>query len=162
MQLEAKFRAIFEELDRRVVKENKERKQSGALLISPVKIKVLGQTALLLSNLPFPIAGTMDLDARFDGDYLARKILSELLIPEGIYLESDDHLIWMPKDTKFHKWYEGDRVEVSIAETEAVIASKAKFKREKDKELIRNYLQYFPGAKKRLQDWSISLDWIEK
>lgn len=162
MHLDAKFKAIFEELDKRLIKENEERKKSGAILILPVKIKILGQTALLLSNLPFPIAGTMDLDARIDGDYLARKILSEILIPKGLYLESDDHLIWMPKDTKFHKWYEGDWVGVFIAETDAVIASKAKFKRGKDKELIRNYLQYFPRTKKRLQDWGISLDWMGK
>lgn len=162
MNSEAKFKVIFEGLDHRIIQENDERKQSGALLILPVKIRILGQTALLLSNLPFPIAGTMDLDACVDGDYLARKILSELLLPEGLYLESDDPLIWMPKDTKFYPFYEGGRVDVFIAEAVAVIASKAKFKREKDKKLIRNYLQYFPEAKKRLKSWGISLDWMAK
>ena len=159
MHLTQKFRAIFATLDKRLMQENKSRKKSGAILIGPVKIKILGQTALLLADLPFPIAGTMDLDAQMDGDYQARKILSEILLPEGLYLESDDHLIWMPEETKYHKWYEGNCVTVFMAEAEAVIASKTKYKRQKDKELIRTYLQHFPRAKQRLKDWGISPEW---
>lgn len=162
MNLATQFKALFKELDRRIVEAAEDQGQSGGFSISPVKIRILGQTALLLSDLPFPIAGTMDLDARVDGPYAARKILSELLLHEGLQLESDDHLIWMPENTRFHAFYKGNKVEVSIADAVAVIASKAKFKREKDRELIRNYLRTLPEKKKYLQDWGISWDWVEK
>ncbi len=160
MNLKDKFHDIFNRLDERLFEENKERRQSGALLISPVKITILGQTALLLADLPFPVAGTMDLDARINGDYLARKMLSEILLPEGLYLESDDHLIWIPKEANYEEWHRGNLLTVFVAEAVAIIASKAKFKRAKDKEMVRMYLQYFPGSESRLQEWGVSANWV--
>ena len=160
MNLKDKFHDIFNRLDEKLFQENEGRRQSGALLISPVKIMVLGQTALLLADLPFPVAGTMDLDARINGDTLARKMLSEILLPEGLYLESDDHLIWVPKEANYEEWHKGNLLAVFVAEAVAVIASKAKFKRAKDKGIVRMYLQHFPDSEQRLQEWGVSAKWV--
>lgn len=162
MGLEDRFRTIFRELDQRLAQENREREKRGAIMLVPVQIKILGQTALLLAGLPFPIAGTMDLDAQIDGDFFAKKALTEILVPQGLSLDTDSHLIWIPQDAKFQEWYRGALVRVDLAEPDAVIASKLRFKRSKDKALVEMYLRYFPRAEKRLTEWGLPADWVKQ
>jgi len=156
------LKGIFEKLEGRLAQINEERRESGGLTLAPVEIKIVGQAGLLLAELPFVIAATMDLDALIDGDFVARKELGDLLLEEGIRLESDDHLIWMPPETEYLPWFDGECIKTLVAGPVAIIASKAKFQRPKDMKLLQTYLESFPQAAERIKQWRINIDWIKQ
>jgi len=154
------LRELFQRLDEKIDQIEEENRREGLPRIKPANLKIVGQTALLLAELPFPLAATMDLDVLINGEFRVGQELAKLLETHGIRLESDSHLIWMPPETRYHPWFKGKNLSVEIAEAIAVIASKAKFKRLKDKKLIQTFLQCFPESKKRLQEWKVKTDWI--
>ena len=151
---------IFNELSESLVRETGRRSEQGGLALAPADIRIVGQCALLLADLPFPVAGSVDLDALIRGDFWVRSTLEKLLLPEGLTLDSDAHLIWMPDDTRYTPFFASPVLTVTLAEPDAVIASKCKFRRPKDRDLIRTYLQHFPGAQESLKRWKISWQWI--
>jgi hypothetical protein len=154
------LRGLFQDLEERLERIQEENRLEGLPGIKPANLKIVGQAALLLSDLPFPLAATMDLDVLMKGEFVVEQELKKLLEAQGIRLESDAHLIWMPSETRYHPWFKRENLSVEVAEAIAVIASKAKFKRPKDKKLIQTYLQCFPENKKKLEEWKIQTDWI--
>jgi hypothetical protein len=124
-------------------------------VIPPIQLKIVGQMALLIANLPFPIAATMDIDILHNLPHFAAKKLGELFLDNGLVLESDQHLIWMPEQTIYHPLFDGSYVHASVADPLYVIASKCKFKRAKDKAAIQSYCQCFPEALQKIEAMNI-------
>lgn len=162
MDFKSRLKIILDCLEERLTLEDEERQLAGGQTLGPVEVKIFGQSALLLADLPFPLAGTMDLDALVAGNFWAQKKLGDLLAEEGILLETDSHLIWIPEETQFLPFYETVRLHVFVAEPDAVIASKTKFKRAKDKKIIQTYLEHFPQSADRLNQWQVDWTWVFK
>jgi len=162
MDLGQQLRLTFQRLDDLLAAENRDRRAAGGSLLDRVKIRILGQTALLLANLPFPLAGTMDLDATVQGGSWPQKRLGEILLTQGLRLDTDSHLIWIPKNSQFRLWFEGIRVKALLIEPDAVVASKARARRPKDKALVRTYLESYPTAAARLKEWGVSYQWVQE
>ncbi|GEM_PF-5726199 len=127
---------------------------------TPLTLHIVGQMALIVSDLPIPVAGTTDLDAIGLLEYPAATLLRALLLDIGLTLETDQHLIWMPSHTKYHPWYRGPLVRVDIADPLFVIASKCKFQRAKDRALLAQYFAVFPEARKIIERMRIATSWI--
>ncbi len=138
---------IFESLNTFIEATNTENTQDGARSIPKQLIRLVGQTALLLGDLPFTVAASMDLDVVSQLDYVVSKKLAALLSQTGLTLETDGHLIWMPAETVYETIFEFSFVEVQMAKPEYVVASKFKFKRHKDELLIKKYLEHYPDKK---------------
>ncbi len=148
------FRDMFQEicgkLDAFITDYNSRILEEGGLRISRQEIKVVGQAALLLSDLPFAISGTMDFDIWNPLPYLVQKKLDALLFENKMYLDPDGPKAWMPPDTKFQLLFDFPKLQVWVADPESVIASKAKFNRAKDRPLIETYLRFYPQSKGRV------------
>lgn len=53
---------VFKDLNSFIEDENQVAREEGALPIPPQTIQIVGQTALILAELPFAVTATMDLD----------------------------------------------------------------------------------------------------
>lgn len=156
------LKKLFQRFETSLKKETAELRAAGGMRpTEKVTCKIVGQVALLLANLPCDVAATTDIDILFEPTYAKNKTLETLCLDYGLTLESDHHLIWMPKETVYQPLYQGDWVKVFFAEALYVIASKCKFKRDKDKKLIQNYLRFFPESKKQITKMGINLKWLE-
>ncbi|MBX7149242.1 hypothetical protein K1X76_09145 [bacterium] len=141
------FLDVFTELNSFIETCNAQARSEGLALIPTQTIRIVGQTALLLTPLPFSVASSMDLDVISTLDYTVSKKLEALLVEKGLQLEKDGHLIWMPSQTEYDTLFKLPYVEVEKAKPEFVVASKFKFKRPKDQKLIKDYLESFPDKK---------------
>ena len=142
--MQNKFEAIFTELNNFIQEKNQEAPGLGVPLLPKQSIKIIGQTVLVLADLPFPVEMTLGLDVISPLNPFVQKQVSDLLIKEGMYLEADGHLVWMPRNTSYEKIFDSLLVEVLVADVESVLASKYKFKRPKDQKLIQTFFNYFP------------------
>ncbi|HBF12204.1 MAG TPA: hypothetical protein DDW49_02245 [Deltaproteobacteria bacterium] len=149
--IQENFKNIFGQLNEFIDAFNEEAHGMGSPSIPKQTVQIVGQTALLLADLPFPVTATMDLDVVSPLNYIVQKRLSELLLNEGMRLENDGHLIWMPQETLYQKILDFPSVEVFIALPEAVMASKLKFHRLKDQKLIQTYLKFFPEKEEEIR-----------
>lgn len=155
------LKKLFEQFESALEKEEKELKKAGGLAPIPkVSCKIVGQMALLVADLPFDVASTIDIDILFEPPYAKTKTLEQLCLQYGLTLESDHRLIWMPKQTEFHPLFQGRLVKAVYADPLYVIASKCKFKREKDKKLIQNYFSHFLEAEEKITKMEIDTRWI--
>ena len=154
VSLKVELLEVFKNLNSFIEEENRIAKEEGSMPISPQVIQIVGQTALILAELPFPVTATMDLDVISRLNHAVSKKLSELLLEKGLRLETDGHLIWMPKTTEYATIAEFSYVKVCVAKTEFVVASKFKFKRLKDEKLIKTYLEYFPETREQIRTLS--------
>lgn len=127
---------------------------------TPVRLRIVGQLALLLSALDLPVAGTTDLDAIGTLEYPVQQQLQCLLRPLGLQLEPDQHLIWMPPDTIYRKWYDGLHVHVRVAAPRYVIASKCRFHRERDRRLVLEFFSRYPDDRFQIERMGIDLRWL--
>ncbi len=142
--------SVFHQLNELMEERNQELRKMGSLLLKKQTLKIVGQMALLLNSLPFSPTSTMDLDTVSKLDFWVQQVLENLLLEQGMHLESDPHLIWMPRNTQYDKILNLSLVEVWVASPEDVIASKYRFKRKKDEQLIAKYLQAFPQQKEKI------------
>ena len=145
---------VFREVDLFIESQNGIATEQGSLIIPKQVVQIAGQTALILAELPFPVTASMDLDVVSTLNYSVSKKLSELLIEKGLRLETDGHLIWMPKETQYTTIADFSNVEVQMAKSEFIVASKFKFKRPKDEKLIKAYLEHFPDSKEEIKKLS--------
>lgn len=138
------LKEVFNKLNEFITDYNSTIYSEGGIRIPKQTVKIVGQSALLCADLPFPITATMDLDTvtRLP-DTVGRK-LDALLSEHGLRLESDSHLIWMPETTEYKLLLDFDYVQALIADPQSVILSKYRFDRLKDRKLIENYRRYFP------------------
>lgn len=55
---------LFQQLDERMTADTNDQRLDGELVrYVPIEFRIVGQAALLCADLPFAIAGTVDLDA---------------------------------------------------------------------------------------------------
>ncbi len=140
---------IFKTLDKWIAEENKARRTDGALEIDKAEFRVLGQTALLESQLELHLIATQDVDAYVKAQQEVYKKLDELLKAEGKHLDPDWRQIWMPEETEYDELYTGKLVTALIAKPEYVLISKALKAPKKNRALIVEYLA--SGASKKFE-----------
>lgn len=152
------FRRLDENLKQHI---DAVRSRGGLVLQTPVHLQIVGQLALILRNLSIPIASTTDLDTIGAQDYTVSKVLQDLLLDIGLTLETDQHLIWMPPETIYHEFYVGEVVRVDVADPLYVMASKCKFRRHKDRILLRQYFAAYPETRSVVEKMGITTAWID-
>ena len=160
--MKEKLRVLFQTWDQNLWQAvQKERAEGEVLPRENYQLKIVGQMALLLADLPFPVAATMDIDILHRLPFALIKDLQRILLAEaGMILEEDQALIWMPEDAQYHPLFSGHQVEVSFADSLDVIASKCKFQRLRDKKLIEEYFKFFPEAKFKVKEKGINISWV--
>ncbi len=140
---------IFEQANNFINDYNKKAMQEGFLPLSKQAVRIAGQVAMLLSDLPFSVASTTDIDCVQQPQYEVFTKLDELFLDQGLHLEKDSKLIWMPPDTVYHVLCDLPYMHVEYADHRDVMRSKERFNREKDKKLIETYRVFFPDYTKR-------------
>jgi len=153
---------LFEKWDQELWKKLQEDRQLGEL--SPKRnfeLKIVGQIALLLADLPMEVAATRDIDILHHIPYSQMKGLEKMFLDVGLVLERDQGLIWMPDDTVYHPLFSGKLAQVYYADALDVMTSKAKYKRSKDKILLRKYFKINSGAKEKIRQLGIDINWVE-
>lgn len=143
MEIQEQLLALFKKLDDEIGLYNRECFDQGSLSITKQILKLVGQIALLISDLPFEILATRDLDYVGEINHVVRKKLQRLLQEINLYLETDTQLIWMPDTTTYLPFYEGVYLTVLVAHPRDVLRAKEKFNRPKDKTTIAALKNYF-------------------
>lgn len=151
----------FQKLERRLeVQRQRDSDAGGVQTFTHIDLKIVGQVALLLSDLPFPITSTTDIDILHRLPYDTTKALEKTLLDIGLILETDHRLIWMPAETTYHSLFQGAHITASYADPFFVIASKCKFQRKKDRALIATYCNHYPDTEAKLKNMEIDTQWI--
>ena len=103
--------------------------------------------ALLETDAPFTLAATNDVDVKADLEHSVRRHLEQLLAKRGLHLDPLGHEIWMPGETRYERTFSGSYVALSIADTEAILLSKAKMAPAKNRPLLIEYLAAGPSQR---------------
>ena len=157
---------LGEVLDELIMLMDKEADEEGTIL-SPkdVEITVLGQVALLSNNLAnqqLELDNTMDLDAEVKATMLIRQGIKQCLEEEGLYLDPLAKDIWMPKETKYEKVYDGDYVTIYRADAVSVLLSKAIMAKEKNRLLIKEAIEKFPELEGLIVEYNGDPDYFKE
>ena len=86
------------------------------------------------------MAATADVDLKYQIEYVVKKKFEELFSEIKKHLDPVGHEAWMPQETEYIKIFSGQIVSGYIAEPVFVILSKAKMARNKNRQLIVDYL----------------------
>jgi hypothetical protein len=138
---------LARELDAWVVDRNLEARAAGLLSMRSCTIRVLGQTALFEAGVPLTLAATKDVDVRADYEDGVRREFERLLAREGRELDPLGHEIWMPEETRYSELFVGSFVRLLLAESDAVLVSKALKAPRKNRPLLTEYLAQGPSAR---------------
>ncbi|MBI3018116.1 MAG: hypothetical protein HYY62_09060 [Deltaproteobacteria bacterium] len=141
------LKEVLKELDVWVRNENKERSSQGTLLLRKTIIRILGQTALLEAKLQLEMVGTVDVDAYIEGEHVVRKQFDELLQKRKHHLDPDSEKVWMPPETEYQIFYQGECIDGFLAHPDDVLISKALKAPERNRSLLISYLAQ--GASKK-------------
>lgn len=153
---------LFAHFDQRLAEEAQKYRDEGLLpTVEKMTCRVVGQVALLIANLPFDVSATTDIDVIFTPRHVQTSFLEQIALKYGFVLETDHHLIEMPKQTKYHLLYSGAHVSAYYADAFYVMASKCQFKRDKDKRLIQQYLDHFPASDDKIKKMGIATSWLK-
>ncbi len=136
---------VFKKLDKWAVQTNSEALKNGWPTIKPFYIKVLGQTALIETNLDLDLTATMDVDVYADYHNSVKVEFEKLLSLEGKFLDQDSEKIWMPKETEYKQIFKGHLLTGFLAKSEYVLISKALKAHKKNQSLIVEYLAKGPS-----------------
>lgn len=139
MNFQGQLLELFKKLDSEISICNHERLNK----IPKQTMRIVGQIALLVSDLPFEILATRDLDYIGQIDHVVREKLERLLQEMKLHLETDTQLIWMPADTVYLPFYEGTFLMVLVAHPRDILRAKEKFNRSKDAATIAALKNYF-------------------
>ena len=148
--LKEKLFDVFQKLDDFITQYNTECSEGGGARIPRQEIRIVGQIALLMADLPFPVFATTDLDSITLIPHNVQKALNEFLFEYEMHIDPDGPKVWMPPDTQYLPLFDFLRVVVYYADPESVILSKARFNRAKDKPLIENFLRHYPHLKEKI------------
>lgn len=133
---------IAERLDAWVVERNLEARAEGMLTLRPCTIHLLGQSALMEVGAPLTLAVTNDIDVRADYAAAIEAELRRLLKRRGKELDPHGDEIWMPKETQYRVLFAGELVTLKVADTDAILISKALKAPRKNRGLIIEYLAH--------------------
>jgi hypothetical protein len=131
---------VVTELDDWVVAQNAEARAEGLRLLSPCTIKLLGQAALIESGCKLPLAATRDVDVLADYEWSVQQQFERLLQARGLELDPLGREVWMPRETRYDPLFSGQFVTLLVADSEAVLVSKALKAPAKNGVLITDYL----------------------
>jgi hypothetical protein len=143
MELKKQLLDLFKKLNDEIGFYNRKCFDQGSLTLPKQTLKLVGQIALLISDLPFEILATRDLDYVGQIDYVVRQKLQQLLQKMNLHLETDTQLIWMPSHTLYLPFYVGAFLTVLVAHPRDVLRAKEKFNRPKDKPIIAALKNHF-------------------
>ena len=155
MNLKNTLEQVFQKLNGFIEDYNSRCEEEGGLRIKKQTLLIVGQMALFLADLPFPITATTDLDINSELKDNVRNKLREELTPLGISLDPDGRKIWMPERTRHHIFFDSPCLQVRFADPEDVLLSKYKFNRPDDQRLIKTYLEYYPGFEQVIKNSGI-------
>jgi hypothetical protein len=131
---------LFIELNHRIEKLSRERRDEGLLPIPKSKIQILGQMSLLANekvSLLLSLAQTGDFDARLKMEHFVKKELQELLKERHLIYDEDSPLVWIPPGAQFELLSDLKHVVVESIDPESALVSKAVKAPAKNKQLIR-------------------------
>lgn len=152
---------LFARFDEKLTERVAEVEAGGGVVVGyPLKYHLVGQVALLLADLPFDITATVDIDIMHTYRSPESQWLASLCLDVGLMLESDHALIWMPPETEYVALFAGRYLHVEVAKPMYVIASKCRFQRERDRELIQAYLQQYPAAETAIAAMGVDTSWL--
>lgn len=139
---------IGEELDKRIKQADEESyaDQGIGLVPKEIELKIMGQLALLADDnisSKFELNTTFDLDAHVKASVEVSRILDQLLNENGLALDKLSREIWMPPDTVWETFYEGDYVKIFKARPIDVLVSKAVKAPVKNKRLITDAIAIY-------------------
>ena len=141
--MKLRLKKIFKELDLKICERDEEAQREGFLFNPNFEIKILGQMSLIANvdvASKFDLIGTMDVDAYTKGTRWIEKEFDNLLKNEGLRLDSDSSLIWMPEESTYTEFIEGKYLKVFLVDPIYCLASKAIKAKEKNKVLIMEAL----------------------
>jgi len=141
------LRQIAERLDDWVAEKNREARSEGTRQIKACRIRLLGQAALLELGVPLTLAATNDVDVYADYEFAVESEFRRLLRAQGKDLDPVGHEIWMPDETEYAVVYPGRFVELSVADSDAVLLSKGLKAPAKNRLILVEYLA--KGASER-------------
>jgi hypothetical protein len=136
------------------------RKDDAEYSTHQLELRIVGQVALILSDLPFPVASTNDIDILHQLPYPEFSTLRTRCLDIGLVLETDQHLIWMPENTVYQPLFQGIHVRASVAEPLYVLASKCKFQRQRDKDVLQKFFLTAPAAEDQVKAMGIDTTWV--
>ena len=134
------LRQVIEQLDDFIAGQNREARAEGTRLVKPCRIRLLGQAALLELGTPLTLAATNDVDVYADYEYAVEAEFRRLLKKQGKDLDPLGHEIWMPAETEYSVHYAGRFVELSVADSDAVLVSKGLKAPVKNRLILVEYL----------------------
>lgn len=140
------LKKVFQELDRWMVAENKERRELGGVGIPATQIRILGQMALIEARVDLDLFATLDVDAYLEVGVVRQK-LAELLKKEGMVLDPDAAKIWMPEETEYSDFFQGKLLEAKLAKVDFVMLSKALKAPTKNAALLAQFLAQGPSER---------------
>lgn len=143
----------FGEVEAILQDEAVQRKADNDPIQPRLKLNLVGQAALLLTSAAEalaeagnPLRATQEIDAFSVPTTWPRfHDIRKALLKYGIPIDDMSAEIWMPEETVYIPFFPSDEIEdtllkVLIADHEAIIISKARFKRDKDKAILDSYL----------------------
>jgi len=146
---------IFTELNQAVEFENRRRLKEGTLIIPKSEVIIFGQMSLMLNEFIEPILTliqTGDMDAKLRMDFFTKRKLMDLLEANGLVLDEDSHLIWIPEDAREIELFNFKNIQVHLIDAESTLVSKAIHAPQKNKQLIRQAIAsgQFPNLVDRI------------
>ena len=141
------LRTVAQLLDDWIAEHNRSALSEGALRLPRCTIRVLGQTALMEGEVPLTLAATRDVDVQADYPHAVEQHFRRLLEARSRELRPPGHEIWMPTETEYRVLYDGRWVELSIADMDAILVSKALKAPAKNRALILEYLARGPSPR---------------
>tara|TARA_R110002049_G_scaffold215980_2_gene387380 strand:+ start:1228 stop:1719 length:492 start_codon:yes stop_codon:yes gene_type:complete len=136
------------ELDKRIsdADEKSYADQGIGLIPKDIEMKIMGQMALLADeeiSSRIELNATFDVDAHIKASVEVLRILDQLLKENGLALDMLSDEIWMPPDTVWETFYEGDYVKILKARPTDVLVSKAVKAPIKNKRLIMDAIAIY-------------------
>jgi hypothetical protein len=131
---------LFMELNTRIERLNRVRRDKGLLSTPKSKVQILGQMSLLANekvSLLLSLAQTGDFDAFLRMDHAVKIELLQLLKREHLIYDEDSSLVWIPPRARFELMLDLNHVLVELINPESALVSKAVKAPEKNKQLIR-------------------------
>lgn len=110
--------AVFEKLDVAIQAENRQQQKYGLL-------------------------GTMDLDAKINGEHFVKEKLQAILQEESLELDPTGHEVWYPKESTFTEIFTTPRLICRTLDPIYSLTSKAVKAKEKNRILVAAALSFF-------------------